>query len=915
MTNINATAVQSARSLGGIFKNSSLYLFGNIASRVVGFLAIPIYSRFLSPTEYGIIELIELSTQVVAVAFGLQSIGTVITRLYHEQTTRRDEANVVSTGLIATALVSAFIMIAAILAAAPISRAVFHSADNAPLLRAAFAAMFFSNLLEVALVYERIREHARFFLFYSLLTLVITLGLNIYFIGFLGAGVWGFVYSKLLVTGSGSVYLLWRVFRDVGWNWRETYIRQFIRFGLPLVLASVSFFAIHFSDRFFLSAAVSLADLGRYALAYRFAFLVSMLVNDSFGKSWNVTFYRHVGQPGWREQFAQVAKYLMFVECLAGVGLSLAAPELFYVMVPALFFPPALLLPILVFAYVLRDFGDFFRNLLLINKRSALIGRLVFAGAILNGALNVALIPWLGLYGAALATLATWFIYMVTFCFLAHREHGIPTQVGSILTIVLLAIGVVGLRYGFIASGHLPQMLLDGGWLLLFVALSLLLYFSAVERTEIFRIAGTLVSRVMNRPLRPPYGPVSQSSVSSKSVLMLAYYFPPENAIGGARPGRFSKYLSRLGFDTAVVAANPPGVGPSDKNVVRVPDRADSLRASYLLRMFERFALPYDDRLPWIPHGYRAAARLLTQNPDQIVLSTHPPVATHLVALLLKRRFNIKWIADFRDPLRGNAIRNGWRAKLIDNFIERLIFRHADAVIANTAGVRNMWQQRHPHFVDKIHLIWNGFDHDETVEPHPVSNRAARRLVHVGTIYGSRSPGPLIGSLCRLQQAGRLKSADFQLRLIGPIQNDLLKSSAAPLAQLHAAGCVHIDNRMAPQADAQAEIVDADYLVLLDMINDENAGLQLPAKIFDYIRACRPILAFTRPGSAIHRVLDISGVRNTSIDPFANEATIDAAVEAFLNERLEATEPNTAFWHDFNAEHQTETLVRIIAKL
>ena len=524
MADIDAASVQPARRLGGIFKNSSLYLFGNIASRIVGFLAIPIYSRFLSPTEYGIIELIELSTQIVAVAFGLQSIGTVITRIYHEQTTRRDENNVVSTGLIATALVSAFVTIAAILAAAPISRAVFHSADNAPLLQAAFAAMFFSNLLEVVLVYERIREHARF--------------LPVLFPGDAG------VHPR-------PEYLLHRLpgRRRLGFCLQQTdrYRRRLglsavarlsrcrvelapaIIFRSSSVLAcrwccpGASFFAIHFSDRFFLSAAVPLADLGRYALAYRFAFLVSVLVNDSFGKSWNVTFYRHVGSPGWREQFARVAKYLMFVECLAGVGLSLGAPELFYVMVPASFFPPALLLPILVLAYVFRDFGDFFRNLLLINKRSALIGRLVFAGAILNGGLNIALIPSLGLYGAGLATLATWSIYMVTFWFLAHREHEIPSQVGSILTIVLLAIGIVALRYSFTASSHLPQILLDGGWLLLFVGLCLLFYFSAVERTEIFRIAGTVVSRVMNRPSHPASGPVSLSSASPKGLASKAF--------------------------------------------------------------------------------------------------------------------------------------------------------------------------------------------------------------------------------------------------------------------------------------------------------------------------------------------------------------------------------------------------------
>lgn len=504
MAEAEAATAPPGHGLGGLFKNSAVYLLGNLASRIVGFLAIPIYARFLSPSQYGIIELIELSTQVVAIAFGMQSIGTVMTRLYHDQTTIGQKNEVVSTGLIATALVSALVAVGAVLMAPPLAQAILHSADNTPLLQAAFAAMFFSNLVEVILVYERIREHARFFFFYSMIGLLLTLSLNIWFIGYLGAGVWGFVSSKLIVTGLGSLYLLWRAFRAVGWNWRRSLVRPFFRLGLPLSIASISFFSIHFSDRFFLTAEVSLADLGRYALAYRFAFLVSVLVSDSFGKSWNVNFYRHVGLAGWREQFGHIAKYLIFAECSAGLALCLAAPQLFHVMVPPSFYPPVLLLPLLVLAYVLRDVGDFFRNLLLINKRTARIGRLVFAGAVLNTALNFALIPWLGLYGAAFATLVTWTVYMAVFWIDAAREHQIPTHPFAALMLLLLATAILLSRHAISVETEIGQVLLDFAWLALFGALSVPWYFSATERAEVFGRLAARLRRLLSRRSSKP---------------------------------------------------------------------------------------------------------------------------------------------------------------------------------------------------------------------------------------------------------------------------------------------------------------------------------------------------------------------------------------------------------------------------
>ena len=92
-----------------LLRASSLYMLANVASRAVGFLAIPFYSRFLSPAEYGLIELIELSTQLVAIAFGLQSIGPAMTRLFHDQGTLERQREVVSTGVVSSALLSALI--------------------------------------------------------------------------------------------------------------------------------------------------------------------------------------------------------------------------------------------------------------------------------------------------------------------------------------------------------------------------------------------------------------------------------------------------------------------------------------------------------------------------------------------------------------------------------------------------------------------------------------------------------------------------------------------------------------------------------------------------------------------------------------------------------------------------------------
>ena len=98
-----------APTMSRLLRASSFYMLANVASRAVGFLAVPFYSRFLSPAEYGLIELIELSTQVVAIAFGLQSIGPAVTRVFHEQPSPEARGAAVSTGVLSSALLGALV--------------------------------------------------------------------------------------------------------------------------------------------------------------------------------------------------------------------------------------------------------------------------------------------------------------------------------------------------------------------------------------------------------------------------------------------------------------------------------------------------------------------------------------------------------------------------------------------------------------------------------------------------------------------------------------------------------------------------------------------------------------------------------------------------------------------------------------
>jgi O-antigen/teichoic acid export membrane protein len=469
-----------------LLRDSSLYFIGNVAGRVVGFLMIPFYAGHLTTSQYGVLSLVELATTITAIVFGLQSIGQTLTRIYFEQDTDVARRRVASTAMVASVVGSVLVAAIACLFARQIAVAV-NLADQVALLRVSFIAMAFSTVAEFLLVYQRMRARARFFLIYSSICLIAAVTLNIWFIGFLDLGVWGFVLTKLIVASIGTAFLLIVVTRDIGMAVVVRYAASLARFGAPLTLAGACFFAIHFSDRLFL-AHVSRAEVGVYSLAYQFAMLLSALVGDSFAKSWDVSFYRYAEDEGWQARFAHIGAWLVFVLAAGAMGIALFGRDIIRIMAPQSYTPPELLLPVLVFAYFFRELGDFFRNMLLIDIGSGLVGRIALAGAAVNLALNYVLISsplGLGIWGAAIATFATWVLYCGVCWVAAWRLHRISFAVRPLARLLALGALIMLAQSLTRPDNRFVAMAADCGWWFAFLAASVFVYLKSGQRGEI----------------------------------------------------------------------------------------------------------------------------------------------------------------------------------------------------------------------------------------------------------------------------------------------------------------------------------------------------------------------------------------------------------------------------------------------
>ena len=410
-------------------------------------------------------------------------------------------------------------------------------------------------------------------------------------------------------------------------------------------------------------------------------------------------------------------------------------------------------------------------------------------------------------------------------------------------------------------------------------------------------------------------------------ILTIAYYFDPAGPIGGLRPWRFHQYLRQFGYENPVVAALGSPAS-TDEVVFLVPDVAGSFwekRAAdreagrptermpldcHGERILRKTVLPGQHALAWSRAAVQSAEAVVRSHEGtSVVFSTYPPLGTHLAGFHVARTFKMRWIADFRDPI---AIGESLSAfgKLGIGTTEKMVFRNADAVIANTELAARSWREKFPWAEHKIHVIWNGYDPEHELTALPVPERPYRHIVHVGNLYGHRNGNIILSALMRMRQRGDTAAAKVRILLAGPsdetsgLDENLHRTAAAE-------GWLWANGRTIPREEAQQITREADGLLLLQ----PQSTVQVPAKLYEYLSIGRPILALAPRDSSIEWILSRAGVPFVCVFSDDPPEVVDQKLAEYLTMPSTPVRANDWFHTTFNAKRLTSQLATIVDQL
>ena len=374
------------------------------------------------------------------------------------------------------------------------------------------------------------------------------------------------------------------------------------------------------------------------------------------------------------------------------------------------------------------------------------------------------------------------------------------------------------------------------------------------------------------------------------------------------RAWRFYKYLPEFGYETHVITASRPDTLHPGVTWVQTPAK------NLAERIFRKLFFPNDEDVLWILPALVAARRYLAANPMDAILSTIPPIHSHSIGYRLKQEFALPWVADYRDPVVGNPLRT-YRglAHWLDGWMERRYSKAADLMVTVTDILQEEWIRRYPEARAKTATIWNGYDPEEHIAPRPIPARSYRVIAHFGNLYGGRSPDVPLASALRLIRRGVVDPASLRFRLVGAIDSAIQARHRELFEQLTSMGCLELAKPM-PRLLALDAMMESDSLMLADN-NQAAIGHTVPAKLFEYIRVRRPILALTEDGSPVERILTMSGIPFVTLSATMTESLIDRRLLDFLNLSTQPSTLSERFLIDFNGRSQARTLAGLLDRM
>lgn len=451
-----------------VLKANAIYAIGSVSHSAAFLLLVPYLINSLTPTEFGIWSLLEVSIFILSLSISIGlDIGLMREYWYMDNEVQR--ARLAGTVFIAMLMWGSILMI---LVAGVALRPLENFLHTTPrILLLATLAAFFETLFALTLTLFRIREEPIKYVILSLGRMATFVTSSIALVG-IGCGLEGAVTGRALAGFVALVagFMLTRSYISLEFDW--SFLKRVATYGLPLLPTNLAGFILLGSDRYFLQFYTTAAVVGIYSFSYKLVSVFNVMLHRPFALDWAPRRFKIATLHDAPRQYADVLLVYFFVGTLFILVILAVAPVIYEWIAPVDYWEGLDVLPLLLLAALIYGLSYPLTVGIVIKDRTSYAAVVGFFAALLCLGLNFWMVPRFGMEGAAWATLLSYISWTCGMAVVSLRLYPIPYPPIDLLVICTAGIfGYLGLTWlVHLGEGDLSSIcmiLIRLSWLLL----------------------------------------------------------------------------------------------------------------------------------------------------------------------------------------------------------------------------------------------------------------------------------------------------------------------------------------------------------------------------------------------------------------------------------------------------------------
>lgn len=386
-----------------IINNSLIFAIGNLGSKLIQFVLVPLYTYTLTKSEFGKVDLITNVVNLIGVVLTLD-IADALFRFAMDE--RKNKDNVFSTGIILAfgTLCLGFLFV-------PLLHGL--SGDYPVVLSYLFLVFFI--LFTCISNYVRAIGFSKLFAISGAISTFVTGFANIILLIQFKLGMTGYLVSLILANFIASLFLLLttKVWKKFSWKkFDRMLLKEMVFYSVPLIPNSIAWWLNSSSDRFFIVIFLGATANGLYAVANKIPSLITIL-STVFMQSWQLSTVEEYNSKDRKEFFSNVFKYFTNLIFSVSIIILLVIRPLLKVSISPAFYNSWKVVPLLILAVIYSSIASFLGTMYTASKKTVPIMVTTILGALTNIVLTILLVPLLGLNGAAIANIFSFFLVII----------------------------------------------------------------------------------------------------------------------------------------------------------------------------------------------------------------------------------------------------------------------------------------------------------------------------------------------------------------------------------------------------------------------------------------------------------------------------------------------------------------------